>query len=81
MERSNILNIMNLVLQNKGRAPITDEAQSTRDALFRSLDFSETALRIEGQIGRELVFDAVSMRRIEKIGDVLDFFEQLTRAE
>ena len=78
MQRAKILEIMNLVMTNKGRAAVTGEAQTTRDANFRSLDFSETALRIETEIGRELAFDAASMRRIETIKDVLDFFEGST---
>ena len=80
MERNEILSIMNAIMTKKGRAQITDETQSTRDVNFRSLDFSETALRIENKIGRELTFDAASMRRIETVKDVVDFFEEATRA-
>lgn len=80
MERNEILSIMNAIMVKKGRAQITDETQSTRDVNFRSLDFSETALRIENKIGRELTFDAASMRRIETVKDVVDFFEEATRA-
>lgn len=79
MTRAEILSIMNAIMTKKGRAPITDENQSTRDANFRSLDFSETALRIETQMGRELSFDAALMRRIETVKDVVDFFEEVTR--
>jgi acyl carrier protein len=71
---------MNMVLAKKGRSEISDETQATRDANFRSLDFSEVALRIETQIGRELTFDAASMRQIDTINDVLNFFEQATAA-
>ena len=80
MQRTEILDIINLVMTKKGRAPISSEDQTTREANFRSLDFSETALRIEIEIGRELAFDAASMRRIETINDVLNFFEEVTRA-
>lgn len=80
MERSEILDIMNAIMTKKGRPRITDENQNTREANFRSLDFSETALRIENRIGSELTFDAGSMRRIESIRDVLDFFEGATKA-
>lgn len=80
MERAEILSIMNAIMIKKGRAELSDETQSTRDANFRSLDFSETALRIETKIGRELTFDAASMRRIETVKDVLDFFEEATKA-
>lgn len=79
MTRSEILDLMNMVLAKRGRAVITGEAQTTREANFRSLDFSEVALRIETAIGEELAFDAASMRRIETVKDVLDFFEGSTR--
>ncbi|MEZ5747933.1 MAG: hypothetical protein R3E00_15405 [Paracoccaceae bacterium] len=80
MDRVAILAVMNSVLAKRGRAAISDEAQTTRAANFRSLDFSETALRIEMQIDRELAFDAASMRRIATVKDVIDFFETATRA-
>jgi acyl carrier protein len=78
MDRSDILDVINLVMTKRGRPPVSDEGQTTRDANFRSLDFSETALRIETRIGRELAFDAASMRRIETVRDVLDFFADAT---
>lgn len=80
MTRSDILALMNTVLAKRGRAAVTGEAQTVREANFRSLDFSEVALRIETSIGRELAFDAASMRRIETVKDVLDFFEDATKA-
>lgn len=80
MTRTEILSIMNAIMTKRGRTPLADESQSTRAANFRSLDFSETALRIETQIGRELTFDAASMRRIETVKDVVDFFEEVTKA-
>jgi acyl carrier protein len=78
MDRAEILQLMNTVLAKRGRALISAETQTTRDAGFRSLDFSETALRIETRIDRELAFDAASMRRIETVADVLDFFVAAT---
>lgn len=80
MTRSDILALMNTVLAKRGRAAVTGEAQPVRDANFRSLDFSEVALRVETAIGRELAFDAASMRRIETVKDVLDFFEDAAKA-
>ena len=80
MDRSEILSIMNLVMAKRGRPAIQSETQPTRDANFRSLDFSETALRIETKMGRELAFDAAAMRRIETVKDVLDFFQDVTKA-
>lgn len=78
MQRSDILALMNLALTNKGRPAITSETVSTREANFRSLDFSETALRIEAKLDRELTFDAAAMRQVETVKDVLDFFEKAT---
>ena len=80
MTRSEILALMNAVMAKRGRPEIAGEAQTTREANFRSLDFSEVALRIETRIGRELAFDAASMRRIETVKDVLDFFQDATAA-
>jgi len=80
MTRSDILDLMNTVLAKRGRPAIASETQTVRDANFRSLDFSEVALRIETAIDRELSFDAASMRRIETVKDVLDFFEGATQA-
>lgn len=71
---------MNHVMVKKGRAELSDETAKTRESNFRSLDFSEVALRIETEIGRELNFDATTMRRIETIKDVLDFFEHTMKA-
>jgi len=79
MNRSEILKVVNTVMTKRGRPEIVSEDQGTRDANFRSLDFSETALRIENMIGRELAFDAASMRRIKTVKDVIDFFEEATR--
>lgn len=79
MTRSEILEIMNFVMVKRGREEITDETKTTREVNFRSLDFSEVALRVEAKIGRELVFDAATMRQIETVKDVLDFFELVTK--
>ena len=45
-----------------------------REIGFRSLDFSELALRVEQARGRELDFDAARLRAIERVVDILDFF-------
>lgn len=44
---------------------------------FRSLDFSELALRVEDETGRELNFEAAGLRRITTVGDVLDLITDL----
>jgi acyl carrier protein len=79
MQRQGILAIINLVLANQGHPPVADEGLTMRQANFRSLDFSEAALRIERAVGRELNFEASALRRIQTIKDVLDFFEGATQ--
>ena len=43
---------------------------------FRSLDFSELALRVERSVDRELSFNAASLRQIRTLRDVLDFLSE-----
>jgi acyl carrier protein len=74
MEREEVLQIINLVLANKGRTYASDDETPLREAGLRSLDFSEVALRVEDKIGRELNFEGSAMRRITTVKDVIDFF-------
>ena len=74
MGRAEILSIVNQILANSGKPGVVDEDQPMREVGFRSLDFSEAALRIEGALNRELNFEASAMRRITTIKDVVDFF-------
>lgn len=78
MTRSEILDLMNHVLEKRSKSKIIDENQTVREVNFKSLDFSEVALRIETSINEELFFDAATMRNIKTVKDVLDFFESLT---
>ena len=78
MTRSEILNLMNHVLEKRNKTKIIDENQTVREVNFKSLDFPEVALRIETSINEELFFDAATMRNIKTVKDVLDFFESLT---
>lgn len=78
MTRSEILDLMNHVLEKRNKTKIIDENQTVREINFKSLDFSEVALRIETSINEELFFDAATMRNIKTVKDVLDFFESLT---
>jgi acyl carrier protein len=64
-----------LVVQNKS-LPDEDSADLA-DVGFRSLDFSELALRVEDEVGSELNFDAAGLRQIRTVGDVLDLLEEL----
>jgi acyl carrier protein len=60
-------------LKNHGKGPAKDDDTPMRAVGFRSLDFSEVALHVEDQIGRELNFSAAAMRRITTMKDVIDF--------
>lgn len=71
-----IIALINKVLIKRGKLPIDSNLEiSLREYGFRSMDFSELALRIEDQIGIELNFDANSMRAIETFRDVVEFFQ------
>ena len=65
------------VLSAQGKDLPDDEATGLDTIGFRSLDFSELALRVEDETGTELNFDAPGLRRIETVSDVLDFLQQL----
>ena len=76
MERTRVAALMRQILKKQGRDADIGEELVLRDLGFRSLDFSELALRIEQEIGRELNFDAGRLRQIRTVGDVLDFFQE-----
>lgn len=77
ISRDRVRNLMAAVLKTQGKTLPHDDAADLRDIGFRSLDFSELALRVEDEVGYELNFDAPGLRQIETVGDVLDFLEQL----
>jgi acyl carrier protein len=77
LSRERLYELMEAVLKAQGKALPTDEDVDLRDIGFRSLDFSELALRVEDEVGYELNFDAPGLRQIETVGDVLTFLEQL----
>jgi len=80
LSRDAIRTMMAEVLQAQGKTmPASDDA-NLEEIGFRSLDFSELALRVEDEIGDELNFDAPELRQIATISDVLDFLEQLQAA-
>lgn len=76
MERDEVRALMDEILERQGKGPTAAENESLRDLGFRSLDFSELALRVEDEIERELNFDAPTLRGIATVGEVLDFFDQ-----
>ena len=80
LSRDEIRTMMAEVLQAQGKSMPADDAANLEEIGFRSLDFSELALRVEDEIGEELNFDAPELRQIATISDVLDFLEQLQAA-
>lgn len=77
VSREDVRTMMAEVMRRQGKElPEGDDAQLTEIG-FRSLDFSELALRVEDEVGDELNFDAPGLRSIQTVGDVLDFIDQL----
>ncbi len=79
LSRAQIRELMGQVLENQGKVLPDDDGADLREVGFRSLDFSELALRVEDETGEELNFDAPGLRRIATVGDVLDFLVELQR--
>jgi len=77
LTRNELRALLDTVVTNRGGVAPSGESVDLRDIGFRSLDFSELALRVEDEIGRELNFDAVGLRAILTVGDVLDLIETL----
>jgi acyl carrier protein len=80
LSREQVRTMMGEVLAAQGKRTDLEDSSALRDIEFRSLDFSELALRVEDELGTELNFDAPGLRRIDTVGDVLDFLEQLQSA-
>jgi acyl carrier protein len=81
MNKESLREVMNGILKRKGLPEVKDDAEDLRAVGFRSLDFSEMALRVEKEAGRELNFDAALMRSIQTVADVLHFFENATKQD
>jgi len=77
LSRNQIRTMMSQVLETQGKTIPTSDAALLSEIGFRSLDFSELALRVEDELGSELNFDAPGLRAIETVGDVLEFLEKL----
>lgn len=80
LSREQVRSRMADVMAKQGKALPDDDNVSLDEIGFRSLDFSELALKVEDDIDEELNFDAPGLRSIRTIGDVLDFVEQLLTA-
>ena len=77
LSREQVRSMMAEVLEAQGKElPEGDDTLLTEIG-FRSLDFSELALRVEDELDTELNFDAPGLRSIETVGDVLTFIEHL----
>ena len=72
VSREQLRALMGEVLEAQGKTLPADESADLQKIGFRSLDFSELALRVEDEIGEELNFDAAGLRQITTVGDVLD---------
>lgn len=68
---------MGEVLDAQGKSLPEDDASALSDIGFRSLDFSELALRVEDEVDDELNFDAAGLRQINTVGDVLDLITEI----
>jgi acyl carrier protein len=76
MDRTKILELMQEILRRQGKSADIAEDARLQDVGFRSLDFSELALRLETASGRQLDFDAAPLRAIVTVRDVLEFMER-----
>ena len=73
MQRTDILALFKEILTRQGKhTDFAEDAELTAVG-FRSLDFSELALRVEMGAGVTLTFDAAPLRAIRTVKDVLDF--------
>lgn len=77
LSRDTVKSMMAEVMRRQDKQLPDSEDASLEEIGFRSLDFSELALRVEDEIGDELNFDAPGLRSIHTVGDVLDFIDQL----
>lgn len=77
VSREQLRALMGEVLVAQGKTLPDDDAALLSDIGFRSLDFSELALRVEDEIDEELNFEAAGLRQINTIGDVLDLLTEI----
>lgn len=77
VSREQLRALMGEVLSAQGKTLPEDEATPLADIGFRSLDFSELALRLEDEIDEELNFEAAGLRQIATVADVLDLLTEI----
>lgn len=80
LPRDQVRSMMGEVLAAQGKELPAEDGALLETIGFRSLDFSELALRVEDELDEELNFDAPGLRSIETVGDVLTFIDQLQQA-
>lgn len=81
MTRDRIRELMWTVLAVQGKPKPSSDGERLREVGFRSLDFSELLLRVEDELGRELAFEALSMRQVVTVADLLTAVEEMIREE
>ncbi len=77
LSRDQLRSLMGQVLTAQGKKLPDVESADLQEIGFRSLDFSELALRVEDEIDEELNFEAAGLRQITTVGDVLDLLEEI----
>lgn len=77
LSREQLRTMMADVLAGQGKTLPDDDSANLNEIGFRSLDFSELALRVEDEIDEELNFDAAGLRQINTVGDVLDLLTEI----
>jgi acyl carrier protein len=77
LSREQLRALMEQVLTAQGKTLPDGDAADLGEIGFRSLDFSELALRVEDETGDELNFEAAGLRQIVTVGDVLDMLTEL----
>lgn len=77
LSREQVKEMMAEVLRRQDKEMPSSEDTALDEIGFRSLDFSELALRVEDELDEELNFDAPGLRSIRTVADVLDFIDEL----
>lgn len=80
LSRDAVKAMMAEVLRKQDKQLPDNEDAPLDEIGFRSLDFSELALKVEDELDEELNFDAPGLRSIRTVGDVLDFIDELQSA-
>lgn len=65
------------MLRTQNRPLPADDGVELRVINFRSLDFSELALRVEDRLGVDLQFGAITLRAVRTVGDVIEAIREM----